>query len=459
MSYGERILAHRNRITRLLRGNRPRRAEAPAEPQPATGMDRPLNPPPASRRYALYGVAGIAVTGMVVWLLVGTAVHAYRVPVDRLTFGKVTHGPFEDFIAVRGTAAPFATRYLTADQGGTVKQALAEDGATVKTGQPLIILDNASLQLQVASRVADTASQINALENTKLQLEETRFKYQQQLLDIEHQISRLAGDLARDKILLDGNAIAPATYKQEEEEYAYELKLRGATIASRNAEQEVRASQLTQLQEALTRLNASLATAQASLDALTIRAAMDGQLTALNAEVGQSKAQGAVLGQVDSLDRFKLTAQVDEFYLGRIVLGQVALFTLDAGDYEAKVAKIYPQVANGTFRIDLYFESAAPQGIHTGQAIDIKLELGGAANAMMLPNGPFYQDTGGNWVFVVGANGRYATRRNVRLGRRNPQFVEVLEGLQPGEQVIVSSYQAFQKIDRVEFEPPDPGIH
>jgi HlyD family secretion protein len=422
-------------------------------------MDTLLARRPAWRRYVPYAICGFVVVGVSAWLLAHTNSHVYRVPVDRLTFGEVTRGPFEDFIAVRSTAAPFTTRYLTADQGGAVKQVLAEDGATVKAGQPLIILANTTLQLQVASREADTAGQINALENTKLQLEESRFKYQHDLLDIEHQISKLTGDLARDKILLDGNAIAPAIYKQEQEEYSYELKLRDATVASRDAQQAVRANQLTQLQETLARLNASSATAVASLDALTIRAATDGQLTALNAEVGQSKAQGAVLGQVDSLDRFKLSAQVDEFYLGRVVLGQVALFTSEGRDYKATVAKIYPQVTNGTFRIDLHFENPNPQGIHTGQAFDIKLELGRAATAMMLPNGPFYQETGGNWVFVVALDGRYAIRRTVRLGRRNPEHVEVVAGLQTGEKVIVSGYEAFQKIERVEFEKPDHSNH
>jgi HlyD family secretion protein len=339
-----------------------------------------------------------------------------------------------------------------------VKEVLVEDGAEVKAGQPLVVLTNATLQLQVASREADTAGQINALENTKIQLEETRFKYEHDLLDIEHQISKLTGDLARDKILLDGNAIAPSIYRQEQEEYAYELKLRDATRASGDAEKAVRTSQLKQLQDTLVRLKASSATAAASLDALTIRAPTDGQLTALTAEVGQSKAQGAVLGQVDSLDRFKLTALVDEFYLGRIVLGQSAIFTSDGRDYKATVAKIYPQVTNGTFRIDLHFENP-PQGIHTGQAFDLKLELGRAATALMLPNGPFYQETGGNWIFVVAPDGQYATRRTVRLGRRNPQHVEVVDGLAPGEKVIVSGYEAFQKIDRVEFDKPDHGTH
>jgi len=414
---------------------------------------------PAWRRYAPYGIGGLLVLIATVWLLAHSHAQVYRVPIDRLTFGEVTQGPFEDFIAVRSTAAPFTTHYLTADQGGTVKQVLAEDGTTVKAGQPLIILANAALLLQVASREADTASQINSLENTKLQLEETRFKYQHDLLDIEHQISKLNGDLARDKILLDGNAIAPAIYKQEQEEYSYELKLRDATIESRDAEQRVRTSQLAQLQETLARLNDSIATAKASLDALTVRAPTDGHLTALNAEVGQSKAPGTVLGQVDSLERFKLTAQIDEFYLGRIVLGQVALLTGDGRNYKANVAKIYPQVSNGTFRVDLNFENPTPQGIHTGQAFDLRLELGQAATAKMLPNGPFYQETGGNWVFVVAPDGRYATRRTVRLGRRNPEHVEVVDGLQTGEKIIVSGYEAFQKIERVEFDQPDHGKH
>jgi HlyD family secretion protein len=422
------------------------------------GTDTPLTRPPAWRRYVAYEIAALLVIAGGFWLRANTSGHTYRVPIDKLTLGEVTKGPFEDFIAVRSTAAPFTTRYLTADQGGSVKQVLVEDGAEVKAGQSLIVLTNATLQLQVASREADTAGQINALENTKIQLEETRFKYEHDLLDIEHQISKLTGDLARDKILLDGNAIAPAIYRQEQEEYAYELKLRGATTASGDAEKAVRANQLKQLQDTLLRLKASSATAAASLDALIIRAPTDGQLTALTAEVGQSKAQGAVLGQVDSLDRFKLTALVDEFYLGRIVLGQSAIFTSDDRNYKAAVAKIYPQVTNGAFRVDLHFENP-PHGIHTGQAFDIKLELGRAATALMLPNGPFYQETGGNWIFVVAPDGRYATRRTVRLGRRNPEHVEVLDGLAPGEKVIVSGYEAFQKIDRVEFDKPDHGTH
>ncbi|HEX3836482.1 MAG TPA: efflux RND transporter periplasmic adaptor subunit [Steroidobacteraceae bacterium] len=400
-------------------------------------MDRALARPPAWRRFVPYAAIGIIAAGIVSWLLLEQSKgHIYRLPLNRVTIATVSQGPFEDYIAVRGTVAPLIIDYLTTDQGGTVKQVLVEDGAMVKRGQKLIVLSNPALQLQVAAQ--------------QITFEQTRFKYQHDLLDIEHQISQLKGNLARDKILLDGNAIAPSTYKQEQEDYQYILKLREATIASRDAEQRVRATQLTG-QAAGTQADI----ANAGVDALTIRAPMDGQLTALDAEVGQSKAQGAVLGQVNSADRFKLTALVDEFYLGHMSVGQESLFTLDGRGFPAKVAKVYPQVTTGTFKVDLHFVQSPPSTIHVGQAVDLKLELGGASRALIVPNGPFYQDTGGNWAFVIAPDGTYAERRNIRLGRRNPDYVEVVDGLRPGEKIIVSGYEAFQKMDRVEFEKPE----
>ena len=400
-----------------------------------SGMDRVITRKPLWRRYGPYAAGAVLVVGIAAWFLAGTGAHVYRVPIDRLTIGTVSEGPFDDFIAVRGAVAPFITNYLTTDQGGTVKQVLVEDGALVKRGQPLIILSNPALQLQVASQ--------------QLAFEQTRYKYEHDILDIDHQISRLKASLARDKILLDGKAIAPSIYQEERDEYDYYVRLRAATVESRDVEQKIRASQLAGGSAGSTD---GAVIANAAVEALTIRAPMDGQLTALDAEVGQSKAQGAVLGQVDSRDRFKIAAQVDEFYLGRVVLGQDTLFNVNGHDYKAKVAKIYPQVSNGTFKADFYFEGPPPAGIHTGQAIDMKVVLGGAARAIMLPNGPFYQDTGGNWVFVVLPDAKSATRRNVRLGRRNPEYVEVVDGLKPGERVIVSGYEAFQTMDRVEFQ-------
>jgi HlyD family secretion protein len=406
-------------------------------PDSIVNMDKPLVRRRAWRRFIPYAGGGLLIVGVASWLLLEQSKgHVYRLPLNRVTLASVAEGPFEDYIAVRGTVAPLIIDYLTTDQGGTVKQVLVEDGTRVKRGQKLIVLSNPALQLQVAAQ--------------QITFEQTRFRYQHDLLEIEHQISQLKSDLARDKILLDGNAIAPSTYEQELADYHYNLKLRDATIASRDAEQRVRATQLTG-QAA----GAQADIANAGVDALTVRAPMDGQLTALDAEVGQSKGQGAVLGQVNSADRFKLTALVDEFYLGHISVGQESLFTLDGHGFKAKVAKIYPQVSNGTFKADLHFDSGAPGDIHVGQAIDLKVELGGASLAVIVANGPFYQDTGGNWAFVVAPDGSHAERRNIRLGRRNPDYVEVVDGLKPGEKVIVSGYEGFQKMDRVEFEQPE----
>ncbi|MBN9544764.1 MAG: HlyD family efflux transporter periplasmic adaptor subunit [Alphaproteobacteria bacterium] len=410
---------------------------AASEPMRA-GMDRAIQRRPWWKRIFLPLLFAALAAGAGLWLLATPRGSVYRVPVNQLTIAAVKPGPFEDFIAVRGSVAPLITSYLTTEQGGTVKQVLVEDGAMVHKGQPLILLSNPALQLQVAAQ--------------QLAFEQTRFKYEHDLLDIDHEISRIKNNLERDKRLLDGQAIAPSVYHQEENDYAYNIKLRAALVASRDVEQKVRTTQLLGGNG-----ESGGAIASAGVDALTIRAPMDGQLGALDAEVGQAKPQGAVLGQVNSADRFKLTAQVDEFYLGRVNAGQQTLYDFGGTSHEARVAKVYPQVSNGTFKADFYFNGTAPANIHVGQAMDLKIELGGASNVLMLPNGPFYQDSGGNWVFVVAPDGYSAIKRTVRLGRRNPQFVEVVDGLSANEKVIVSGYEAFQKMDRVEFEKPSTG--
>lgn len=422
-----------------------------SEDDPAVpAMDRVIAKAPSWRRYWPYGAAAAAVLLAGIWLMIAGGGRVYRVSMDQVTIGTVASGAFEDFAAVRGTVAPFITNYLTTDQGGTVKQILVEDGAIVKKDQPLIVLANPTLQLEVAAREADTARQMSEVENTRLQLEQTRLDHQKSLFEIDHEVESLTADIARDKRLFEAKALASATYEKDKSKLAYVLKVQSAIQVSHGKMEGIRREQLAQLKTTLVRLNTNLEAARQSIEALTIRAPMDGQLTALDALAGQSKPQGAVLGQVDSLDRFKLTAQVDEFYLGRVRTGQQAISSINGRDYKATVAKVYTQVSNGTFKVDLAFTGAVPTGVHNGQAVEIKLQLGGTTKALLLPSGPFYQDGGGTWVFLL--DGKTAKRRAVKLGRRNPEFVEVLEGLKPGDRVIVSSYSAYQNIDRVELE-------
>lgn len=413
-------------------------------------MDRVIAKAPSWRRYWPYGAVAAAVLLAGTWLMIAGGGRVYRVPMDQVSIGTVASGAFEDFAAVRGTVAPFITNYLTTDQGGTVKQILVEDGAIVKKDQPLIVLANPTLQLEVAAREADTARQMSEVENTRLQLEQTRLDHQKSLFEINHEVESLTADIDRDKRLFEAKALASATYEKDKSRLAYVLKVQRASQTSHEKMEGIRHEQLAQLKTTLTRLNTNLEAARQSIEALTIRAPMDGQLTALDALAGQSKPQGAVLGQVDSLDRFKLTAQVDEFYLGRVRAGQQAISSINGRDYKAAVAKVYTQVSNGTFKVDLAFTGAVPAGVHNGQAVEIKLQLGGTTKALLLPSGPFYQDGGGTWVFLL--DGKTAKRHAVKLGRRNPEFVEVLEGLKPGDRVIVSSYSAYQNIDRVELK-------
>jgi HlyD family secretion protein len=427
----DKVIVRDDLKSRLLRLVKTEESGAGATVAGSDGQDRAIAQKPLWKRYGIHAGVALAFCAGAAWLLAGTGGNVYRAPLGQLTIGTVREGRFEDYIAVRGAVAPLITAYLTTGQGGTVRQVLVEDGAMVKTGQALVILSNPALQLQVAAQ--------------QLAFEQTRFKYEQDLLNIEHEIAKLKANLKRDKVLLDGGAIATSIYEQEVESLNHYEKLRAATVASRQVEQRVRATQLTG------DISGKTDIANAGVEALTIRAPMDGQLTALDAEVGQAKPSGAVMGQVNSADRFKLIAQMDEFYLGHVAVGQAAKFTIDSRDYRAHVSKVYPQVTGGTFKTDFYFDGAVPTGIHVGQAMDLKVELGGASRAVMLPNGPFYQDTGGNWAFVVTPDGKSALRRNVRLGRRNPDFVEIVDGLKPGEKVIVSGYEAYLKMDRVEF--------
>ena len=412
-------------------------ADTAAPVSSVSPMDRPISPKPRWRRYAPWVGAGIVLVGGVFWAVTRTQDRSYRAPANQLTFSTVARRPFDDFIALRGTVAPLVTDYLTTDQGGTVRQVLVEDGAMVKSGQPLIVLSNPALQLQVAAQ--------------QLTFEQTRFTYERQLLDIEHEISKLQAKLVRDKILLDGNAIAPSTYREEEDEYQYNLKTREALIASRKVEQRVRSAELIG-ESSPDGPGSRPDIANAGIEALTIRAPMNGQLTALDAQVGESKAHGAVLGQVNSADSFKLTADIDEFYLGRVIVGQAAVIAANGRTYPARVAKIYPQVTNGAFKTDFHLDNEVPPSMNVGQTTELRVELGGTTEAIVVANGPFYQATGGNWVFVVDAKGKEALKHTVKLGRKNPQYIEILDGLTPGERVIVSSYDAYRNIDRITLE-------
>jgi len=375
-----------------------------------------------------------------------------KVQNERLTVSTVSTGKYDDYIPIRGQVAPLKTVFLDAMEGGRVEAIHVEDGAEVKAGDLLIELSNTQLQLDVIAREAEVTEQQNNLRNTELSLERNRLEHKRNLVDIEYHIIRLGREIERLTPLLEKELVDGGTLERLRDEYQWYLARQEVTLESQSTDERLQKAQMEQLQIATEQLEKNLVVARRNLDALNVRAPVDGKLTAFNLEVGQALERGANIGQIDDPRRFKLTANIDEYYLPRVDLEQKARLSHDGRDYTMSTRKIYPQVQNGTFEIDLVFDGEQPSSIRRGQTIQLNLELGSPSESLLIPNGAFYQDTGGNWVFVVSTDGQRAVRRNVRLGRRNLRFIEVLDGLDEGEQVITSPYTNYLDMDRLELK-------
>lgn len=364
---------------------------------------------------------------------------------NRIVVGEVKNGVFEDVIPVRGRIEPARTVYLDAVEGGRVEQVLVEAGAHVKPGDLLLELSNPSLQLEVLGNEARVAEQLNTMRTLELNLEQNRLTHKRNLADIEYQIQLLTRQVERERTLVAQNALAESNWLDTKDTLAWYKKQHALTLESQASDAKMQESQLAFLKNTTTHLENNLAISRKNLDNMKVRATSPGVLSGFDVQVGQSIGRGERLGQVDTPDDFKLTAHIDEFYLDRVTLGQTSRY----GDFLLRVHKIYPQVQNGQFRVDFVFADGQPEGIRRGQSLQTRLALGDASAATLLPNGAFYQDTGGNWVFVLTADGSEATRRNVRLGRRNADTIEVLDGLVPGDRVILSSYSGYREMDRL----------
>jgi len=395
--------------------------------------------------------------------LVGLAVYGYVefglnrtliVGAERVTIARVSYDTFREYIPVTGNVVPRTTVYLDAVEGGQITAVHVEEGAFVTAGQPLVTFKNTNLELQVIGAEAQLTEQLNYLSTTRQNFEQSRLGNQRELIDIEYQLDRLSRDLARKQPLLATGGVTKGQLDDLEAELTRYRKLRVPVAQQLRLDEEFGSNQLTRMGEALEALNKNLAIARDNLTNLVITAPIDGQLTLLQANAGESKAPGQRVGQVDEQNAFKVSAFVDEFYLSRVAVGQLAEVELDGKPYELEVAKQYPDVRDRQFEIDLVFVGEAP-GIRRGQTVRMRLEIGQPADTLVLANGGFYDDTGGQWVFVVDESGSVAERRDVRFGRRNPEGIEVLEGLRDGERVITSSYESLERFDRIALTRAD----
>lgn len=391
-------------------------------------------------------VAGVLLT---LWMTRDNST-SFTLDGQRIRIADVTTGTYEDYIPLRAAVEPERTVYLDAIEGGRVEAILVEEGAVVEAEQPLIELSNTQLQLDVIAREAEVSEQLNNLRNTQLAIEQNRLKLKSDLIEIDYQIIRLTRLVDRYEELEGKQFLSKNDYENSSDELEYWNKRRVVTLESQAQDERVRLAQIEQLNGSVAQLEKNLTLTRANLDNLLIRAPRSGQLTSMDAEIGESKARGERLGQIDDIDRFKASALVNEFYLNRVAVGQTALLSVDGREFVLEVSKVYPEVQAAQFEIDLRFMDGTPRDIRRGQTLQLRLVLGDTTqSATLLANGPFFTDTGGAWVFVLDADGKVARRRPVQFGRRNPNNIEVEAGLVPGDKVIVSSYASFIEVERL----------
>ncbi|GAP35604.1 efflux RND transporter periplasmic adaptor subunit [Piscinibacter sakaiensis] len=394
---------------------------------------------------------GLALAAGLWWLRDGAEALApgARIERTRLTLAEVRAGRYDDVILLRGQAAPTRSVFLDAVEGGRVERRLVEDGALVQAGQPLVVLANGSLQLEVIRSEAEVANQLNNLRTLEIQLERLRADNRRLMAEIEWQLQRVGARGERDAELARVGFVSPAVLRDGEDERRYLEQRRDITRASQRTDEALQGEQARLLRESAQRLQANLALARANLDALTVRAPVAGRLTGFDLTPGQSLARGQRLGQVDSTDAGRVLAPLDEFHLPRVAPGQSAELELDGRTWPLRLARIDPQVKAGQFQVELVFEGEPPAGLRRGQTVQPRLALGASGEALLLPAGAFLADGDGREVWVV--DGDRAERRAVTLGRRNALQVEVLAGLRAGEQVIVSSTASFGERRRVQL--------
>jgi HlyD family secretion protein len=370
---------------------------------------------------------------------------------DRLSLATAQTGTFDDFLPLRARVTPLVTVYLDAVEGGRVDKKLVEDGAHVVEGQMLAVLSNAELQLSTLEKQAEVEQQLNNMRSQELALTQTRNSNLRDLNQAETDLAKARRQYELYKPLAERGFVSMKTFNDTKDDLTYQqqrLAILKQSIAQTEA---LQSSQLSQLRVASTSLNSSMGIARSNLGQLSIRAPVTGDLSGFDIQLGQSLQQGERIGQIDSSGGNKLQADVDEYYLGRVHVGQTASADVDGKTYRLRVAKVYPQVRNGQFQIDLLFEGPAPVSVQRGQTVQTKLTLGDSSKALLIPNGAFFNDTGGNWIFVVDSSGRGATKHQVQLGRRNADYIEVLGGLSPGDRVITSSYSGLTDKNHLSF--------
>jgi HlyD family secretion protein len=411
-------------------------------------MDKPINNKIKRTRYRKYLVISLAIgIAVVVFNIANSSIasgRTYNVEKNNLVVDTVKQATFTEYLPLRGLVKPEETIFIDTIDGGRVEQVFVQEGAMVKKGQAILKLSNTNLQLNVLAREAEVSEQINNMRNTRLALEQNQLSLKRDVIELDFAVLRLQKEFNRHKSLISRNLISQQAFERVQDELAFQIKYRETVQESQEKEAILQNQQLAQLKQSIKTLQNNLAISRSSLDKLIIRAPSTGQLTFLDARVGESKSEGERLGQVDIINQYKISAQVDEFYISRVIKGQLATFELGQQSYQLTVRKVYPGINNGTFKVDFHLNNQqVAKQLRLGQSLQMQFNLSSSESKLLLANGSFIQNSAGSWAFVINPSGNTASKRNIHLGRKNPQSIEVISGLQAGERVITSSYTSF----------------
>lgn len=417
------------------------------------GMDKAIEKKKWTTKKIL-NIAGISIFVLFILYLLFFRDKRSKLYVDKsqITIASVLADKFQEFIPVDGVVFPRNTIYIDAVQGGFVEKVYVEDGALLKKGDTIMKLANANMELSLMEQETRIFEAINNLQNTKIGLEQNKFYRQSEIVEMHYQIDQTKRDFERKEQLYKEEVISDKEFEDAKRDYEFTVKQLNISIELKKLDSISAANRSVQIGITMERMEKNLDMLRENLENLYIKSPTDGQLSSFSVEIGETKSAGEHLGQIDMRTGFKLKANIDERYISRVYIGQQAEFDFAGKTYNLAIGKIYTDVTNGSFQVDLYFEGEQPDQIKRGQTLQLRLSFSSSTDAVIVKRGGFFQETGGNWIYFVDPSGDFATKRKIRIGRQNTNFYEVMEGLEPGEQVIISSYDSFGSKEKLVFK-------
>jgi HlyD family secretion protein len=404
------------------------------------------------KKHIGYIVIGIIIIVLIYMAFFTDRTSTYRVEKDKLIIETIIKDQFNDYITVPGTVEPISTIFLDAQEGGRVEEILIEEGSMVRKGDIILRLSNPDLYLNILDSEAQLAEKENFLRNTQVTMEQERISIKRELLNLKYDIERKTRTYQQNAELIKDNLISREEFIRSKEDLDMALSSQELFIERQKADSLFRSVQVETIKVNLDNMRKNLELVRQRVENLNVRATVDGQLGLLVPEIGQSISRGANMGQINVLTSYKVTAQIDEHYIDRVRTQLTATLDRQGNEFDLVVRRVYPEVRNGTFEIDMVFIDSMPDNIRAGQTYYTSLQLGQPKESVLVPIGGFFQETGGQWIFVLDPSESFAVKRNISIGRKNPKYYEVLEGLQPGEKVIISGYESFGKNERLVFK-------